>query len=99
MGGGGTNEFTLACVRTKGKSERICSTLWDAIGIVCLLALFCLLHLQWIQVAVCQLGMEALEDLGIENKSQKTKVFPPFVLKCESAFHLIYALIGQTRSL
>lgn len=76
-GGWKTNEFTLACVRTKGESERICSTLWDAIWIVCLLALFCLLHLQWIQVAVRQLGMEALEDVGIENKSPTNKYFLP----------------------
>lgn len=77
----GVNEFTLACVGTKGKSESICATFWDAIWIVCLLALLCLLHLQWIQVAVHQLGMEALEDVGIGNKSPRNKVFPQFVSK------------------
>lgn len=80
-GGGKKNELTLACVCTKGKSESICSTLWDAIWIVCLLALFCLLHLQWIQVAVRQLGVEALEDVGIENESPRNKRVSSLFLK------------------
>lgn len=81
MCGGGANEFTLARVCTKGKSESICATLWDAIWIVCLLALLCLLHLQWIQVAVCQLGMEALEDVGTGNKSQRNKSISSICLR------------------
>lgn len=52
-----TNEFTLASVGTQGEPESICAALWDAIWVVWLLALLCLLHLQWIQVAVRQLGM------------------------------------------
>lgn len=63
-----TNEFTLATVGTQGEPESICATLWDAIWVVWLLALLCLLHLQWIQVAVHQLGMKTLEGRRVGNK-------------------------------
>lgn len=52
--------FTLAGVGTQGKPESVCATLWDAGGVVGLLALLCLLHLQWIQVTVLQLSMKTL---------------------------------------
>lgn len=73
-----TNEFTLASVGTQGEPESICATLWDAIWVVWLLALLCLLHLHWIQVAVSQLGIKALEGRGTGNKSpfeKQNKVF------------------------
>lgn len=64
-----TKALTLARVGTQGETESICATLWDAIWVVWLLALLCLLHLQWIQVAVHQLDMKTLEDTWIGNKS------------------------------
>lgn len=63
-----TNEFTLARVGTQGEPESICAAFWDAIWIVWLLALLCLLHLQCIQVTVRQLGMKTLEGRGIGDR-------------------------------
>lgn len=63
-----TNKLTLASVGAQGKAESICATLWDAIWVVWLLALLCLFHLHWIQVAVYQLGMKTLEDREVGSK-------------------------------
>lgn len=96
-----TNEFTLASVGAQGESESICATLWDAIWVVWLLALLCLLHLQWIQVAVHQLGMKTLEDRGIRNKSplkkkkQYVQQFSLFILRMRNPFQLLDVFIGQ----
>ena len=74
-----TSEFTLASVGTQGESESICATLWNAIWVVWLLALLCFFYLYWIQVAVRQLGMKALEERGIGNKSPFKKKSKQYV--------------------
>lgn len=55
-----THKITLTGVGAQGKAQRIGSTFWDSIGVVGFLALLCLLHLHWVQVAVRQLGMKTL---------------------------------------
>ena len=50
----------MAGVGAEGEAQGVRATLWDATGVVRLLAVFGLLHLQGIQVTVLELVMETL---------------------------------------
>lgn len=93
---------TLASIGTEGKAESICATLWDAIWIVWLLALFCLFYLQWIQVAVRQLGVKTLEGKRMENMEEHNKknnkqgiTFNSFLRIRNSAFWCLNQVVRQ----